>query len=401
MKNELLLRVVAVGALLSLTLANAAHSQKPPDKTAQKLPAIEKRSGSLDVGGSKIYYEECGAGATVVLLHDGLLHSVTWDAMWEPLCRKYHAVRYDRRGYGKSDVPKAQFSPTEDLRALLAHLSVARAIVVGNSAGGALAIDFVLAHPEMVEGLFLIGPVVDGLGVSAAFEERTKKNNAPLANGDVKTAAENWSKDPYVIGEGHDAARKKVYEVLLENPQNLKYTGEFQIHNSLPSNSRLSEIHVPTLILVGEFDISDVHAHAGAIEEGIAGADRDIIINAGHLVQLEQPEILIERLSRFVDLQERASVTVPAETLRAYTGLYEAGEGVVTIGMEGGHLTLQLPGRPAFPLYAESASKFFLRVSETEMEFTKDSAGKVKQALIYQDGGTIKASRMESSGGAH
>ena len=154
---------------------------------------------------------------------------------------------------------------------------------------------------------------------------------------------------------------------------------------------------MPTLILVGEFDISDVHAHAGAIEEGIAGADRDVIINAGHLVQLEQPEILVERLSKFVDLQERASVSVPVETLRAYTGLYEAGEGIVTIGMEGGHLTLQLPGRPAFPLYAESPSKFFLKVSEIEMEFTKDSTGKVKQALIYQEGETIKASRLQSS----
>ena len=55
-----------------------------------------------------------------------------------------------------------------------------------------------------------------------------------------------------------------------------------------------SEIHVPTLILVGELDISDVHAHAGAIEEGIAGAQRDVIINSGHLVQLEQSEIVVE-----------------------------------------------------------------------------------------------------------
>ena len=172
--------------------------------------------------------------------------------------------------------------------------------------------------------------------------------------------------------------------------------GEFEIHNSLPSVSRLSEIHAPTLILVGEFDISDVHAHAGAIEGGISGAERDIIINAGHLVQLEQPEILLERISRFVDLQERKSVTLPAEALRAYTGLYDAGEGVMTIGMEGGHLTMQTPGQAPFPLYAESATRFFLKVSEVEVEFTKDPTGKVKQALIYQDGATIKAPRMQS-----
>jgi len=100
-------------------------------------------------------------------------------------------------------------------------------------------------------------------------------------------------------------------------------------------------------------------------------------------------------------LQERKSVNVPAETLHAYTGLYNAADGVVTIGMEGSHLTMQAPGQAAFPLYAESSSKFFLKVSEVEIEFTKDSTGKVKQALIYQDGATVKAPRMQSPAAAH
>ncbi len=386
MQNKLRITFLCAVVFLSGVWADTAYSQKPAP--------IEKRSGYLDVGGSKIYYEECGTGAAVVLLHDGLLHSATWDAEWDPLCRKYHAVRYDRRGYGKSDLPKSPFAPTEDLQALLAHLNIAHAVLIGNSSGGALAIDFALAHPEAVEGLFLIGPVVDGMELSAAFEERGSKNNAPLATGDVKAAAENWSQDPYILGEGHQAARKRLHDLLVENPQDLKYTGEFQIKNSQPSNSRLSEIHAPTLILVGEFDISDVHEQAGAIEAGIPGAERDIIINAGHLVQLEQPDILLERISRFVDLQERKSVNVPAETLHAYTGQYNAADGVVTIGMEGGHLTMQLPGQAAFPLYAESSSKFFLKVSEVEIEFTKNAAGKVTQAIIYQDSAASKAPRM-------
>lgn len=352
-------------------------------------------SARLEITGSKIYYEECGAGpVAVVLLHDGLLHSVTWDGIWKPLCAKYHAVRYDRRGYGRSEAPKSQFAPTEDLFELLNHLKIERAVVVGNSSGGALAIDFALAHPEMVEGLFLIGPVVDGMGVSAAFIERGEKNMAPLKNSDAKGAAENWSKDRYVIGEGHDAARKKVYDVLAENPQNLKYTGEFEIHNSRPSNSRLAEIHAPTSIVVGEFDISDVHAHAGAIEAGIPGAERDIIINAGHLVQVEEPDVLMEKLTPFIDLQERKSVSVPLELLQTYTGLYNAGHWIVTIGLEGGHLTMQVPGQAVFPLFADSRAKFFLKVAEVEIEFTKSSAGKITQAIIYQDGETIKAPRM-------
>jgi pimeloyl-ACP methyl ester carboxylesterase len=377
----------------------APAAQKP--EATQKLPPIEKHNGHLDVGGGKIYYEECGTGSAIVLLHDGLMHAVTWDAVWEPLCRKYHVVRYDRRGYGRSDAPKAQFSPTDDLQKLLAQVNVQQAVVAGNSSGASLAIDFALAHPENVEGLFLIGPVVNGKEVSQSFIDRARKNNEPLENGDFKAAAENWSNDPYIIGERHDGTRKKLRETLIDNPQNLKYTGEFEAPHEKPSVSRLSEIHVPTLILVGELDISDVHAHAGAIEEGIAGAQRDVIINSGHLVQLEQSEIVVEKLSHFVDLQERKSVDVPAETLRAYVGQYHSPDGVVMVGFENGHLTLQMPGQAAFPLYAETASKFFLKVSDVEIGFTRTGGGKVTQATIYQDGAEIKAPRADASVSKH
>jgi 3-oxoadipate enol-lactonase len=373
----------------------AVPAQTTPSAQAgpQKPPPIEKRSGHLDVGGSKIYYEDCGSGAAVVLLHDGLLNSNTWDAVWEPLCRKYHAVRYDRRGYGRSDAPKANFSPTNDLASLLQHLMIPRAVIVGSSSGGALAIDFALSHPDMVEGLVLLGPVVHGLDVSPAFIERGQQNNAPLANGDTKAAADNWSKDQFIIGEGHDPVRKKLYDGLADNPQNLKYTGEFETREGTPASTRLAEIHVPALILVGERDISDVHAQAGAIEEGIAGTQKDVIINSGHLVQLEQPEILLDKLNVFVELQERKSVDVPLPTLQTYAGTYDSSDGQLNIAVEANHLTLKLPGQRAFPLYAESASKFFLRVAEIEVEFPKDASGKVKQALLYQDGGVTKASR--------
>ncbi len=384
--------------LLFVVFGGAGYCQNSPAEkgAAQKAPSAAKTvTDRLEISGSKIYYEECGSGPfAVVLLHDGLLHSVTWDAVWKPLCTKYHAVRYDRRGYGRSEAPKSQFAPTDDLFELLSHLRIEHAVLVGNSSGGALAIDFALAHPEMVEGLFLIGPVVDGMSVSTAFIERGEKNMAPLKNGDAKGAAENWSKDRYLIGEGHDAARKRVYEVLADNPQNLKYTGEFEIRNARPSNSRLAEIHAPTSIVVGEFDISDVHAHAGAIEAGIPGAQRDIIINAGHLVQVEQPDVLMEKLGPFIDLQQRDTVSIPLDILQAYPGSYNSAHGVVTIGLEGSHLTMQIAGQPVFPLFAESPSKFFLKTADVEIEFKKNPAGKVSRADISQDGETLKAPRM-------
>src|SRR5262245_5130318 len=98
----------------------------------------------LSRDGSHIYYEESGPAnaAAVVLLHDGLLDSVTWDQVWPALGRQYHVVRYDRRGMGRSDPPRAAFIPTEDLLALLDRLGIASATPVGSSSASGLALGF-------------------------------------------------------------------------------------------------------------------------------------------------------------------------------------------------------------------------------------------------------------------
>jgi len=77
----------------------------------------------VQVNGTKLYFEDCNSAAaiSVVLLHDGLIHSVTWDEVWAPLCAKFHVLRYDRRGYGRSDAATAPFSPEEDLATLIRH----------------------------------------------------------------------------------------------------------------------------------------------------------------------------------------------------------------------------------------------------------------------------------------
>jgi len=96
----------------------------------------------VDVGGAKIWYQECGeesGEANVVLLHDGLVHSVTWDAVWVPLCAKYHVVRYDRRGYGRSESAATVFDPVEDLKKVMRQVHMERGIIVGCSSGGGLA----------------------------------------------------------------------------------------------------------------------------------------------------------------------------------------------------------------------------------------------------------------------
>jgi len=256
--------------------------------------------GECDISGSKIYYEESGSGSAIVLLHDGLLDSASWDEVWRPLARKYHVIRYDRRGYGRSDPATSPFSPAEDLAKLLRHLKVEHALIAGSSSGGALAIDFAIKHPKMVDGLFLIGPVLHGMEYSAEFQTRANRNNEPMKRDDVRAMARNWSQDRFLIAGANENARQKLYEHLLANADKLeKYDSGLEEKLLPPASKRLAEIKASTVILEGDHDIADVHAHCDAIKAGISGSKRIVVNEAGHLIQLEKPDEVVKRLQDF------------------------------------------------------------------------------------------------------
>jgi len=259
----------------------------------------EQATGYLDVSGSRIYYEKRGFGPTIVLLHDGLLSSATWDEVWEPLARTFEVIRYDRRGYGRSELPTKSYSSTEDLRKVMLHLNERHAGIVGNSAGGALAIDFAIEHPEMVDGLFLIGPVLHGMKYTERFLERANRNNEPLQRGDIRDVARNWSQDRFLIAGANEKARKKIYDTLLSSSEKLKFDNRFEEKLAPPASERVAEIKASTLILVGEGDIEDVRVHCDAIHAGIHDSTLEDIKGAGHLIQLEKPDEVVKRLEEF------------------------------------------------------------------------------------------------------
>ena len=360
---------------------------------AQSVGANTQFGSYIDVGGVKLWYEECGAPRkdtpSVVLLHDGLLHSVTWDGVWAPLCTKYHVLRYDRRGYGKSEPAKSQFVPENDLYEIMHRLKMDRAILVGNSSGGGLAIDFALAHPEATAGLFLIGPVVHGMATSDYFSERGNRNNSPLAHGDVKATAENWSHDRFLIAGDDPGARKQIYECLSENPQNLNIRGGLEVRPVPPSVLRLSEIRVPTLVLVGDADIADVFAYSGAIEAAVTLSSFEVWKDTGHLIQLQHPAELVSRFNRFVALTERKEAPLTEQELSDLVGHYKLLNRSAAVALHYGRLVLEVPGDPYYWLFAASKVRFFLRTDETEIEFQEDAAGTVVEMIIHNSDGTV------------
>ena len=289
--------VCAVIAVLGLA-AGAAFSQ---DASAPQEGAAMVRSGYVDVGGGRLFYEELGRGSAIVLLHDGLLHRETWDAQFPVLAESHRVVRYDRRGYGRSTPAEAPFSHIRDLDSVFTALGIERAVIVGCSSGGELAIDYTLAHPERVSGLVLVGPIVSGMGYTEHFSTRGGRFH-PTEKTTLDEVIEYFSNvDPYAIAPGNLEAKARANELLRANPQNLNWAAYQLIEPAArPALPNLGEIAVPTLIVVGEFDIPDVHAHCGAIEAGIRGAKRVVMSGAGHLVHMEQPEAFDALVTRFL-----------------------------------------------------------------------------------------------------
>jgi acetyl esterase/lipase len=269
-----------------------------------------------------------------------------------------------------------------------------RAILVGNSSGAGLALDFALAHPNMTEGLLLIGPVVHGMPSSAYFLERGNRANAPINDGDPKAAAENWSRDKYLIAGPRPEARKKLFEALAQNPQNLKTGGQFESRPSPPTVLRLNQIKAPALVLVGEADIADVIAYAGAIEAALPVVFMEVWKDCGHLIQMERPADLVARLAKFSALADRREIVVARETLGRYAGDYKFGDRTIAISFADDRLWLRLPDTPEKPLFASSPTRFFVRTTETEFEFARDTATNSPELVIYNaGGGTIRCPR--------
>lgn len=352
----------------------------------------------VDGGGAKLWYEECGAqnSPSVVLLHDGLVHSITWDGVWPSLCAKYHVVRFDRRGYGRSEPAKAPFDPADDLLKIMRQVHMSQAIIVGNSSGGGLALDFAIAQPGMVDGLFLIGSVVHGMASSDYFNARGEKNNEGMARGDLKAVAENWSKDRFLIAGDDPKARKLLYDDLAQNPQNLKVDGEFEIRPSPPAVTRLSEIRVPTLVLVGDADIADVFAYSGAIVAAAPLGSFEVWKNTGHLIQIQKPAELVARFNQFVPVAERKEIPLTRRQLLPFVGEYKLGNGSAKVTLRENHLVVEIPGDPYYWLFAASETEFFLRTEKTSIEFQKDAAGKVLEMVVHNsDSSVIHCSRAQ------
>ena len=255
----------------------------------------------VDVDGGQIHYETCGSGSqAIVLIHDGVVNSASFDDMWPILCRDFRVVRYDRRGYGKSPAAKAPYSPQEDLAAVMAAAKMDHASLVGFSFGGGLAVSYSIRHPEQVDRLVISGAALNGFEQTKHFRDHITRIMLPMIVGNFDAVVANAAKSGWVMAPGHDVARAKALAVLKASPQDLSHQMRDPIRAWPSDLPRMGEIKAPTLILIGDHDIADNQAESGAAQALIPGARRVVIDDAGHLMQLEHPREIAGLVADFV-----------------------------------------------------------------------------------------------------
>jgi len=266
--------------------------------SAQTVGSAGAPGRLLEVDESQIYYQECGTGTeAVVLLHDGVVNSAVWDDVWPEFCKRFHTIRYDRRGYGKSPVTKKPYYEADDLAALLHDRKISKAAIVASSHGGQVAMEFALRYPAQVHELVLVGPGVTGFPYSERFIMRDRR----LGQSDkIEELIDASVRDPYLIVAGHDAARKRLHDLLGASPQDLT-------HDDMPLPEKpifpnVRQLKMPTLVLIGSGDIADNEAVAGALVVTIPNAQRIVVPDAGHLMYLEKPHEFFGLVYKFLTL---------------------------------------------------------------------------------------------------
>jgi pimeloyl-ACP methyl ester carboxylesterase len=254
-------------------------------------PARPVTAGLAEVAEPVLYYESCGEGEAVVLIHGGNLDRRMWDDQFQLFARDFRVIRYDVRGFGKTEAPTKPFSCVKDLRSLLEGLQVPRAHLVGLSLGGRIAIDFALEHPDKVKSLVAVGPGLSGFEWPAESEKRFWELARLARDEGPEKAVEGWLKDPYMVPAMEDPAlAKRIRRLALENTASWLANPLLERPLKSPAVKRLGEILVPTLLVVGDRDVPEIQAIVKILEKGIPHAKKVVIAGAGHMVNMEKPD---------------------------------------------------------------------------------------------------------------
>lgn len=249
---------------------------------------------TAEVNGTRLFYETIGTGYPLILHHAGIADSRMWESQIEAFAKEYRVIRYDRRGCGQSPMPDGAYSDAEDLYILLQHLDIERAYHVGLSRGAAVALELAIIHPEMVSALVLAAPGTSTGQRSEELQAQFTAIDATFEAGDLAQAVELevrlWVDGPHRQPDQVDSTIRKLVREMDTNNFKLDNPKAQLLQLDPPIPTRLHEVKVPTLVIVGDGDVSDIVRNARDLSSGIANAKLVTMPDLAHMLNMEQPE---------------------------------------------------------------------------------------------------------------
>ncbi|MCI0336139.1 MAG: alpha/beta hydrolase [Acidobacteria bacterium] len=257
----------------------------------------------IKVNGAELAYRDEGSGEPIVFLHAFPLNQTLWDGQLAAFASDYRVITFDWRGFGHSTLGDRILTMdvfADDLTGLLQELSIERAIICGLSMGGYAAFAFYRKAPERVSALILADTRStpdneEGKRGRLEMAELVRNNGAP-ALVDIMI--------PRLFGETTLRNNPQVAERVKAMIESSQPEGVAQallaMAGRVDSTDMLPQISCPTLIIVGNEDKLTPPDESEKMSQAIPGSILEIILNAGHLTNIEQPESFNRSVSDFL-----------------------------------------------------------------------------------------------------
>lgn len=261
----------------------------------------------LESGGARLRFRDEGEGEAVVFIHGWTLDLEMWDGQAAEFSHSMRVIRFDRRGHGLSGGHPGYEPDQRDLEALLDHLRIPRAAVVGMSQGARTALTFALRLPQRLSSLVLDGPPAFAAGTERDPELPIIRFRELARTGGLEAFRAAWRDHPLMrLYTGDRAATELVARSLA------RYPGLDLLDAAAPAAPVMDEraigrLQLPVQVITGERDSQARQAAADWLCRVLPQAERALVSNAGHLPNLDNPGVYAEVLRQFLRRQSRVA----------------------------------------------------------------------------------------------
>lgn len=252
---------------------------------------------SFQSGQADLYYEEYGTGTPLVFLH-----GASWDGrQWEPqvdyFSFQYRVITLDVRGHGRSSLPPGEVDPRQfsrDVVALLDHLTIEKAVLIGLSMGGHISIQTAAYYPERVERIVLIGaPFTNSFNLYEKLAVPINRWSCRLLS--MKSIGKAQAK---MLSKFNPEIYDYIMDVF-DNYDHDVFNRVWSAVTKMESRDLLAQISCPALLLIGDHDTMTNYQQQTMLEM-LQDARLVTIENANHATNLDNPNQVNAAISSFL-----------------------------------------------------------------------------------------------------